>query len=217
MEQIITLKNINKSFGQSRVLDNISVEFEKGLVHGIVGKNGSGKTVLAKLICGLLHPDSGEVIVAGKRIGVDVDFPDRTGAIIDAPGFISYYSGYKNLEYLASIKSVIKKKDIMTAMQLVGLDPLDKKHVGKYSLGMKQRLSIAQAIMENPDLLILDEPMNGLDKDGVNEMRRLFSLLNLRGVSILFISHITEDIKALCNKTHFLNDGHLSIIEMSVE
>ena len=178
------------------------MRLQKGRIYGIVGDNGSGKTVLLKLICGFMKPDSGTVTVNGKVIGKDADFPENTGIIIEAPGFLPNYSGMKNLEYLASIRGKIGKEQIESAMKTVGLDPSSKLRVGKYSLGMKQRLGIAQAIMENQQLLILDEPMNALDKDAVEEMRKLFLRFKASGKTMLIVSHNEGDISTLCDEVY---------------
>lgn len=207
MNNLISVKNVSMNFKESQVLNDINVDFEKGKIHGIIGRNGSGKTVLIKIICGLIKPTNGEVIVDGAKIGVEIDFPRSIGVIIENPGFIPLQSGYKNLEYLASIKNTIGKDEIIQAIETVGLNPLDKKMVAKYSLGMRQRLGIAQAIMENPDLLILDEPMNGLDNDGVAQMRELFLKLKEDGKTILLISHNREDIAVLCDTSIELDKG----------
>lgn len=210
MESIIKVENVSKKFGADTALNNVSIEFESGKIYGIVGRNGSGKTVLFKTIIGFLKPTSGKVIVDGKEIGRDTDFADNIGIIIETPGFLSSYTGFKNLEYLASIKNVIGKKEIQESMERVGLDPNSKKKVGKYSLGMHQRLGIAQAIMENPDILILDEPMNGLDNQGVEEVRGI--LLNLRdeGKAIILASHNKEDIEVLCDEVYEMDHGKLT-------
>ena len=210
MENAIVVDDIVKSFKGIRVLDHVSVSFEKGKIHGIIGRNGSGKTVLIKIMCCLVQPDKGCVLVNGKEIGKDVDFPESIGVIIEAPGFLPTLSAYKNLDYLASLRGVIGKEEIRSAILTVGLDPDDKKHVGKYSLGMKQRLGIAQAIMENPDILILDEPMNALDKNGVAEIRELLLRLKEEGKTILIVSHNSEDIRMLCDTTHEMDGGKLS-------
>ncbi len=178
------------------------MRLQEGRIYGIVGDNGSGKTVLLKLICGFMKPDSGTVTVNGKVIGKDADFPENTGIIIEAPGFLPNYSGMKNLEYLASIRGKIGKEQIESAMKTVGLDPSSKLRVGKYSLGMKQRLGIAQAIMEDQQLLILDEPMNALDKDAVKEMRRLFLSFKASGKTMLIVSHNEGDISTLCDEVY---------------
>lgn len=202
MTEVISIENLSKSFKGKTVLENINLHLEKGKIYGIVGDNGSGKTVLLKLICGFLKPDTGKVSVNGKVIGKDRDFPEDTGIIIEAPGFLPNYSGMKNLEYLASIRGKIGKTEIRAAMRTVGLDPESKLKVGKYSLGMKQRLGIAQAIMENQSLLVLDEPMNALDKGAVAQMRELFLQFKQQGKTLLIISHNDADISTLCDEVY---------------
>ena len=197
METCIEVQNVVKRFRDQVVLKNVSISFEKGQIHGIVGRNGSGKTVLFKCICGLMHPEEGVILVNGKRVGRDVDMPEDIGAIIEAPGFLPNYSGYKNLRFLANIRRKIGKEEILNVLKTVGLDPESRKHVGKYSLGMRQRLGIAQAIMEDPEILILDEPMNGLDNAGVQDIRALLLGLKTQGKTILLASHNHEDIAAL--------------------
>jgi len=209
MENIIELKNVSKKFKKETILTNCSVTFEKGKTHGIVGENGSGKTVILKLICGLLYPDNGAVYVSGKQIGKDVDFPDDVGVIIETPGFLPHQSGFNNLNYLASLRHRIDSAGVEKAITFVGLDPKDKKHVGKYSLGMKQRLGIAQAIMENPSILILDEPMNGLDKSGVESIRQLLQNLKSEGRTIILASHLQDDIDLLCDTVHLVENSTL--------
>ncbi len=205
----ITVKNLTKKFKQATVLDDINVEFEAGKVHGLIGRNGSGKTMLMKCICGIVPPTSGEIFVNEKRIGKDVDIPENVGVIIETPGFLPNYSGFNNLKFLAKIKNKIGKDEIHKAISSVGLNPDDKKHVGKFSLGMRQRLGLAQAIMENPDLLILDEPMNGLDKDGVADMRQYLLALKEQGKTILIASHSAEDIDILCDTVCEMDKGRL--------
>lgn len=195
----IEVENVYKAFGKQQVLKNISLKIPRGSIHGVVGNNGSGKTVLMKCICGFMHCDKGRVLVNGKQIGKDVDFPDDIGIIIETPGFISNLSGYNNLKILASLKGLIGKSEIRETLIKVGLNPDMKKHVSKYSLGMRQRLGIAQAIMENPSVLVLDEPFNGLDKQGVLEMRELLKGLKKEGKSILLASHNAQDIEELCD------------------
>ena len=209
---IISVKNLSKDFGQERVLKSVSRDFEKGKIHGIVGNNGSGKTVLMKCICGFLIPTEGEVIVNGKRVGKDVDFPHDMGLIIETPGFLPNMTGVKNLEILASLNKKIGLEQIAAAIRRVGLDPLMKKPVGKYSLGMRQRLGIAQAIMEDPALLILDEPLNGLDKHGVREMRQLIKGLKEQGKTILLASHHQGDIDELCDTVCEMDAGVMTMI-----
>lgn len=209
METCIEVQNVVKRFRDQVVLKNVSISFEKGKIHGIVGRNGSGKTVLFKCICGLMHPEEGVILVNGKRVGRDVDMPEDIGAIIEAPGFLPNYSGYKNLRFLANIRRKIGKEEILNVLKTVGLDPESRKHVGKYSLGMRQRLGIAQAIMEDPEILILDEPMNGLDNAGVQDIRVLLLELKAQGKTILLASHNHEDIAALCDTVHEMDGGVL--------
>ncbi len=213
MESIIKVDKVIKKFGSDIALSNVSMEFERGKIYGIVGRNGSGKTVLFKTMVGFLKPSSGRVIVDGKEIGRDTDFADNIGIVIETPGFLSSYSGYKNLEYLAGIKNIIGKKEIKESMERVGLDPDSKKKVGKYSLGMRQRLGIAQAIMENPDILILDEPMNGLDNQGVEDVREILLNLKDEGKCIILASHNKEDIEVLCDEVYRMDHGKLTVSE----
>lgn len=199
MEDIIVVENVSKRFGDNLVLDDVSVSFEKGKIHGIIGRNGSGKTMLMKCICEFVPVTSGTITVEGKRVGKDIDIPHNMGIIIETPGFLNSYSGYNNLKFLAGINKKISKDRIVEIMELVKLDPANKKHVGKYSLGMRQRLGLAQALMESPDILILDEPMNGLDQSGVNEMRDILSSLAKEGTTIIMANHNSEDIELLCD------------------
>ena len=208
----IELHGLKKVFGQDTVLRGIDRDFERGKIHGVVGNNGSGKTVMFKCICGFLQPTEGYVLVDGKRIGRDVDFPEDIGLIIETPGFLPQLSGIRNLEILASLKKKITLRQAANAMRRVGLDPLSPKPVGKYSLGMRQRLGIAQAIMEEPLLLILDEPMNGLDKHGVAEMRELFRSLAVDGRTILLASHNAADIEALCDTVCEMDAGVMTML-----
>ena len=195
----IIVENVSKSFGKERVLDNISFAIPPGSIYGVVGNNGSGKTVLMKCICGFMKCDTGRIIVNGKLVGREVDFPDHLGVIIETPGFIPNLSGYKNMKILAALKGRIGKAEIRETLQRVGLQPDMKKPVAKYSLGMRQRLGIAQAIMENPSVLVLDEPFNGLDRYGVMEIRALLKELKAAGKSILLASHNAQDIEELCD------------------
>ena len=199
---IIKVVNLTKTYGNINVLDNVSVNFERGQIHGLVGRNGSGKTMLMKCICGFVMPTKGSIIVEGKIIGKDIDIPKNIGAIIENPGFLANYSGYNNLKFLASINKKIDKEQIRQTLKTVGLDPDSKKHVSKYSMGMRQRLGLAQALMEDPDILFLDEPMNGLDKRGVEEMRALFSRLREEGKTIIMANHSAEDIDILFDKVY---------------
>lgn len=208
MSAIVKLDSVSKSFKKDSVLTDVSVEFEQGKIYGIVGKNGAGKTVLFKVIAGFLRPTSGHIYVKDKEIGVNSDFAEDIGLIIETPGFLSQYSAYKNLEYLASIRNKITEKEIREAIRLVGLDDKSKKKVGKFSLGMRQRLGIAQAIMENPELIILDEPMNGLDKNGIAIVKDLLRKLKEEGKTIIMASHYAEDME-ICDEVFEMEDGKL--------
>lgn len=213
MDNSITLRNISKSFKKNTVLRQISVEFANGKIHGIIGYNGSGKTVLLKIICGLIPADDGELYIGGKLYKSGSNNNVNIGAIIETPGFLPMQSGLKNLQYLASIRHKIGIEEIAESMKKVGLNPYEKKHVAKYSLGMRQRLGLAQAIMENPDLLILDEPMNGLDKEGVKDMRQYLLELKAQGKTILIASHSAEDIDVLCDTVYEMENGTLKQLQ----
>ena len=210
---MIEIKRLSLVIKGNTILNNIEISFEKGKIHGLIGRNGSGKTMLMKCICGFIRPTSGIITVAGKQIGKDCDFPESVGIIIETPGFIPYYSGYRNLKLLADLNKRIGKDEIRSTMQTVGLDPDLKRHVRKYSLGMRQRLGLAQAIMENPDLLILDEPMNGLDKEGVADMRQYLLDLKAQGKTIPIASHSAEDIAVLCDTVCEMDKGELKKIK----
>lgn len=209
-EMCVTVSHVTKRFGEDEILKDVNLELETGNVYGIVGNNGSGKTVLMKCICGFLPVTAGEITVFGKRIGKDVDFPENIGIIIETPGFLTNLSGRRNLEILADLQRKITKDEIRRVLRKVGLDPDMKKQVGKYSLGMRQRLGIAQAIMENPRFLILDEPFNGLDKRGVTEIRNILLDLKEEGKTILLASHNEEDIRILCDKVYEMDAGVLN-------
>lgn len=203
----IRLCKVRKSFGEEEVLRELSWKMERGKVYGIVGNNGSGKTVLMKCICGFLPVSGGTVQVGGKYVGTEVDFPESLGVIIETPGFLTNFSGRKNLEILAQLRGKITGSDITRVLRQVGLDPEMKKPVNKYSLGMRQRLGIAQAIMENPELLILDEPFNGLDHHGVEEIRKILLEQKKQGKTILLASHNQEDIRILCDRVFEMDGG----------
>ena len=209
MRLYIEICHVSKKFGDETVLRDIHIEMERGKVYGIVGNNGSGKTVLMKCICGFLPVTEGRIYVGGKRIGSEVDFPESIGVIIETPGFLPNLSGMRNLEILADLRRQISKNRIREAIRQAGLNPDLKKSVSSYSLGMRQRLGIAQAIMENPEFLILDEPFNGLDKDGVADIRSLLLELKKQGKTILLASHNSEDIRILCDEVFEMDGGRL--------
>lgn len=207
MSDYIQLTNISKTFGKQTVLQPLTMGFEEGMIHGIIGRNGSGKTVLMKMIMGILQPTTGTVIVGDKRIGKDVDFPESAGAIIETIEFIPYMSAYQNLADIAAMRGNLSKTQIKEVLEMVGLGNVGRKHVSKFSMGMRQRLAIAQAVMESPKLLILDEPMNGMDEKGVEEMRRLILARKAAGTTIILSSHNIEDIRILCDQVYRIDAG----------
>jgi len=207
-QPLVEVENLVKRFGKQVALDHVCVRFPKGQIHGIIGRNGSGKTVLLKTICGFLRPDEGTVSIGGREVKYQAPLRN-TGIIIESPGFIPGLSGLKNLQMLASLRDAIGTDRIVEVMQIVGLDPAERKPVAKYSMGMRQRLGLAQAIMEDPELLILDEPLNGLDNRGVEGVRSLLLELKDRGTTILLASHSREDIRILCDTVHEMDLGVL--------
>ena len=214
MEQcVIEMKHVSKSFQGILVLRDVNMTCRSGKIYGIAGCNGSGKTVLFKCICGFLHVDSGNIWVNGKVMGKELDMLHHAGIIIEEPGYIRNLSGYGNLEYLYRIRNKKNAEAIYSAMRKVGLDPYAKKKVCNYSLGMRQRLAIAQATMENQQILILDEPMNGLDKEGAAEMRKFFSDQKSMGKLIHLASHNKEDMELLCDEVYEMNHGTLKKIK----
>ena len=211
METVIEVKHASKKIKEVQILTDVNLDIQKGKIYGIIGRNGSGKTVLLKSICGFMPLTEGEILQNGKRIGTDTEFIEDAGFIIENPSFLPMKSGYKNLKYLASIRNLADEKRIRECLELVGLAEDADKAVGKYSMGMRQRLGIAQAIMEDPSIIILDEPMNGLDNQGVEEMRNLFLKLKEEGKTFLIVSHNREDIETLCDHVYMMDHGVLSV------
>lgn len=206
---VIEISHVNKNFRDNKVLKDVSLRCESGKIYGLVGHNGSGKTVLFKIICGFLSCDEGTVSVDGKIMGKDKDMLTEAGIIIEDPGFLRNWSAYHNLEFLYTIRNKKDKAYLYSVLKKVGLDPKMKRPVGKFSLGMRQRFAIAQAIMEDPGILILDEPMNGLDKNGVEEIRRLLLQMKQENKLIILASHNREDIDVLCDEVYEMEDGVL--------
>lgn len=209
---MIELRDVCKQFGTTQVLININASFDDGKIHGLIGRNGSGKTVLLKCICGLIRPSSGSIVISGKQIGKDIEMPESFGALIDNPGFLPNYSGEANLSFLMSVNTPVMREKVQKALRQVGLEGDRKKHVGKYSLGMRQKLGIAQVIMEDPMLMIFDEPMNGLDNKSVSETRELFKQLRDRKRTILLASHNAQDIDELCDSVYEIDAGRMTQI-----
>lgn len=210
MNNAIEITQLNKSFGQEQVLQNVSLSLGQGQIHGIIGRNGSGKTVLMKCICGFLRPTSGQARVFGKVIGHDCDFAPDTGMLIETPGFLPHETGLNNLLWLARLGKGASRQRVQALIAQVGLDPKLRKPVRHYSLGMRQRLGIAQALLDDPALLILDEPMNGLDKTGVKDIRALLLSLKAQGKTILLASHFAQDIDELCDTVCEMDQGVLT-------
>lgn len=209
----IEISHVFKSFKGTPVLRDVSLHCESGHIYGITGHNGSGKTVLFKCICGFLAYDQGEIRAGGKIMGKETDMLENAGIIIEEPGFLRKWSAYHNLEFLYTIRNKRSKAHLYSILEKTGLEPGLRRPVGRYSLGMKQRLAIAQAIMENPDILILDEPMNGLDKQGVKDMRELFLEMKSEGKLILLASHSREDIDILCDEVYEMEDGQITLLK----
>ena len=211
MDYVIKVRNVTKTFKEATVLKQVTVSFERGKIYGIIGRNGSGKTVLFKCICGLIPVTQGEMTVLGQSIGDGLKVPKGVGAIIETPGFLPNVSGYRNLYYLASLSGKPDRQRIREVINMVGLDPDSRKHVGHYSMGMRQRLGLAQAIMENPEVLILDEPMNGLDNETVESIRAFLLGQKEQGKTIILASHSKEDISQLCDVVYQMDAGVLSM------
>ena len=211
MDYVIKVRNVTKTFKEATVLKDVTVSFERGKIYGIIGRNGSGKTVLFKCICGLIPVTQGEITVLGQSIGDGLKVPKGVGAIIETPGFLPNVSGYRNLYYLASLSGEPDRQRIREVINMVGLDPDSRKHVGHYSMGMRQRLGLAQAIMENPEVLILDEPMNGLDNETVESIRAFLLGQKEQGKTIILASHSKEDISQLCDVVYQMDAGVLSM------
>ena len=208
----IIVDHVTKQFGSEVVLKDVSLTLEAGKIHGIIGRNGSGKTVLMKCICGFLQPTSGSVKVFDKAIGQDCDFAPDTGMLIETPGFLPHETGLNNLLWPARLGKCASKDRVRQLIEQVGLDPSLRKTVSQYSLGMRQRLGIAQTLLDDPSLMILDEPMNGLDKNGVRSIRDLLLGLKSQGKTILLASHFAQDIDELCDTVCEMDQGVLHSI-----
>ena len=204
---IININNYCKTIKKSPILKNITLQFERGKVYGLKGKNGSGKTMLMRAVCGLISPNSGTIEIGGKTLGKDMSFPPSIGVLLENPAFINNYTGMKNLEVLASIQRKISKEDIRSALCMVGLNPEDKRTYRKYSLGMKQRLGIAAAVMEKPDIVILDEPINALDESGAKQVREILAEQKERGAVCIIACHDKEELEYLSDEIIEISDG----------
>ena len=209
----IKIENLSKEFKENLVLDNINLAFRSGKIYGVVGNNGSGKTMLLRAVAGLILPTTGEIMIDNKLLHRDISFPERMGVLIEKPELLNYLTGFENLKFLASVKELISEEDIKEYMRKFSLDPLSKKIVKKYSLGMKQKLGIIQAIMEDQELLVLDEPFNALDENTVKNLRTLLLEYKEMGKLIIITSHHEEDIDLLCDEIIYLTDGRVKKID----
>ena len=206
----IVVNEVSKSIYGVPIINSISMKLVSGNVYGFQGINGCGKTMLMRLICGLIYPTKGEIIIDGKRLGKEITFPQSVGLLLENPAFLDSYTGYENLEMLASIKNIITREEIHEAITSVGLDPLDKRKYKKFSLGMKQRLGIAAAIMEKPDILILDEPTNSLDSSGVSLVKTIIAKERERGAIIILACHDLPVLRDVSDEIFLLEQGKIT-------
>lgn len=204
----IKLENVSKKIKKATILDNVSLTMESGHIYGLKGKNGSGKTMLMRAICGLINTE-GTIDINGKILGKDISFPESIGVLIENPAFVSGYTGFKNLKVLASIQNRIGNEEIRSALEQIGLDPDDKRTYRKYSLGMKQKLGIAAAFMENPDIIILDEPINALDEAGANQVHEILEEHKKRGAIIIIACHDKEELEMLSDEIIEISEGRI--------
>jgi len=207
--QVVILEDVTKVMRNRTILEDVSLEIPSSQIYGLGGPNGSGKSMLLRVISGLVYPTEGKVFVFGKEVGRDVEFPDKTGVLIEKPGFLTYLSGMRNLELLASIRNEIGREEIIETLKLVGLNPDDKRPVRAYSTGMIQRLGLAQALMEHPELLLLDEPTSNLDREGIAAVHNILEDLKNKGITILITSPNMEEVKRICDAVFWIEIGHL--------
>ncbi len=213
--EAITVKNVTKVLKNKRVLDNVSLHIPAGSITGIIGRNGSGKSMLFKAISGLMPVNSGSIVIMGRTVGRNGAFPSDIGILIERPGYLPQYSALRNLQMIAEIRCKIDDSDIIAIMTEMGLDPKDRRPVRKYSLGMKQKIGIIQAIMERPRVILLDEPTNNLDQESIVTLRTILQRLRNQGSTILICSHNSEDISTICDKSYTMADGHICDLEDS--
>lgn len=214
---MIEIKGLSKKIKKNLIIDNVTLSFEKGKTYGFYGPNGSGKTMIFRAICGLIKPTEGEIYIDGKKLHKDMDFPESVGILIEGPGFIDYLTGFENLKILADIRNKISDDDISNMIRQVGLNPLDKRKYKEYSLGMKQRLGIAQAIMESPSILILDEPTNALDEEAIKMVHDLIRKEKEKGTTIFLASHNKNDIDELCDEIFYVYEGKYKKIDPELD
>lgn len=205
----IEFNGYTKVLGSNRVIDDVSLTMKSGRVYGFKGQNGSGKTMMMRAVCGLILPTEGSVIIDDKIVGADISFPESVGLLLENPAFVNGYSGFKNLKMIASISKKIDDNQIVSAMEKVGLDPKDKKPYRKYSLGMKQKLGVACAVMEKPDLVILDEPLNALDEDGINRVKDIVREAKEGGALVIITCHDNEELYEMSDEIFILEGGKI--------
>ncbi len=205
----IKIEDLSKSIKGALILDKVSITLTSGNIYGLRGKNGSGKTMLMRAMSGLLIPDSGSVIINGKTLHKDISFPESIGILIENPSFLPQYTGFKNLKLLAGLTGNISDDEIRTALERVGLDPEDKKNYRKYSLGMKQKLGIANAIMGEPDIIILDEPINALDEESVKKIKKVLLEIRDKDKLIIIACHDREELEYLSDIIYEIKDGSI--------
>ena len=205
----IKIEDLSKQIKGALILDKVSITLASGKIYGLRGKNGSGKTMLMRAMAGLLIPDSGSVIINGKTLHKDISFPESIGILIENPSFLPQYTGFKNLKLLAGLTGGISDEDIKTALDRVGLDPEDKRTYRKYSLGMKQKLGIANAIMGEPDIIILDEPINALDEESVKKIKKVLLEIRDKDKLIIIACHDREELEYLSDIIYEIKDGSI--------
>lgn len=206
---MIEIDNLSKQIKGTTVLDHVTMQMYAGTIYGLRGKNGSGKTMLMRCICGLIFPTSGEIRIDGKVVGKDISFPESIGVLLEGPSFLGEYTGFQNLKNLAGLRGDVSDDEISNVISAVGLMPNDKKKYKKYSLGMKQRLGIACALMGKPDILILDEPMNALDEKGVEQVKTLLLKEKERGALVILVCHDREDFEFLTDEVFLVEEGRI--------
>lgn len=209
----IEVKNVTKKFKDNVILENVNLVFESGKIYGLIGRNGSGKSIFLKILCGFYEPSNGQILYNDEDIIKEEKYPPSTRALIEKPNFIPDLTGKQNLLLLASIQNIIGEKEIDESMKILELTPNDKKKYYKYSLGMKQKLGIAQVLMENPNVIILDEPFNGLDDDSVTTLRKILLKEKKKGKIIILATHIKEDIEQLCDIVYKIDDGKITSVD----
>ena len=205
----IQIVNYTKEIKGRIVLDSVSLTFHPGRIYGLKGVNGSGKTMLLRAVCGLIYPTHGYVEIDGERLGKDISFPRSISALIESPAFLDNFTGYKNLEMIASLKEVATKEDIENVLMEVGLDPHDTRTYRKYSLGMKQKLGLACCFMENPDIILLDEPFNALDEESVEKVKKIIFKHKERGALIILACHDGESLSSLSDEIYNIVEGRV--------